>query len=107
MTYSYPIEHGPSGGSEFGKASSPRKLLIVARISMTAQEVLGGPPKNTRISNTVLASGKDSKIVETILKIESDTGQRARKQCSENRRVRGRDRPSAGAPTLARLLESR
>ena len=53
---------------------------IVARISMMAQEVLGGPPKNTRISNTVLASGKDSKIMETIVKIESDTGQRARKQ---------------------------
>ena len=38
------------------------------------------PSKNGRISSTVLASSKGSKIVETIAKIESDTGQRARKQ---------------------------
>ena len=139
-TYSYPIEHGPSGGSEFGKTSSPTtsynllpdiskvdyleghqgranlQLLdglplfvvdiyafgyldltetvrirgkvsceivskqIVARISMAVQDVLGGPRKNTRISSTVLASAKGSKIMETIAKIESDTGQRARRQ---------------------------
>ena len=139
--YSYPIEHGPSGESEFGKASCPRKLLgkqprsrylqsrllgrpprpnkppaiggpaavcrrlvrvldqaesvcirvknvsceivakqIVARISMVVQEALGGPRKHTKISNTVLASAKGSKIVETIAKIERDTEQRARKQ---------------------------
>ena len=53
---------------------------IVARISMAVQEALGGPRKNTKISNTVLASAEGSKILVTIAKIESDTGQRARKQ---------------------------
>ena len=53
---------------------------IVARISMAVQEALGGSRKHTKISNTVLASAKGSKILETIAKIESDTGQRARKQ---------------------------
>ena len=53
---------------------------IVAKISMAAQKVLGGPRKSTRISSTVLASSKGSKIMETIARIESDTGQRARRQ---------------------------
>ena len=60
---------------------------MVARILMAEQEALGGSRKNTKISNTVLASAKGSKIQETIAKIESetrqrasDTGQRARKQ---------------------------
>ena len=58
-----------------GKVScEPVSKQIVARISMAAQEVLGGPRKNTRISSTVLASSKGSKIMETIAKIESDPG---------------------------------
>ena len=64
-----------------GKVScEPVAKQIVARISMVVQEVLGGPRKNTRISSTVLATSRGSKIVETIVKIESDTGQRARRQ---------------------------
>ena len=64
-----------------GKVScEPVSKQIVARISMAAQEVLGGPRKNTRISSTVHAIAKGSKIMETIAKIESDTGQRAGRQ---------------------------
>ena len=58
----------------------PVSKQIVQRISMAVQEVLGGPRKNTRISNTVFAASRGSKIVETIAKIESDTRQRARRQ---------------------------
>ena len=58
----------------------PVSKQIVQRISAAVQEVLGGPRKNTRVSNTVLATSRGSKIVETIAKIESDTGQRARRQ---------------------------
>ena len=89
---------------------------------MAVQEVLGGPRRNTRISSTVLASAKGSKIMETIAKIESDTGQRARRQwknlfpekeacacfvvkidVSEVEIAHLQER----LPTLARLLESR
>ena len=64
-----------------GKVScEPVSKQIVARISMAPQEVLGDPRKNTRISSTVLATSKGSKIMETIATIESDTGQRARRQ---------------------------
>ena len=58
----------------------PVSKQIVQRISAAVQEVLGGPRKNTRVSNTVLATSRGSKIVETIAKIESDTGYRARRQ---------------------------
>ena len=51
----------------------PVSKQIVQRISMAAQEVLGGPRKITRISNTVLATSKGSKIMET-----THTGHRAR-----------------------------
>ena len=47
---------------------------------MAVQEALGGLRKRTKISNTVLASAKGSKILETIAKMECDTGQRASKQ---------------------------
>ena len=53
---------------------------IIARISMTTQDFLGSPRKNTRISSTVLATSKGFKIMGTIAKIESDTGQQARRQ---------------------------
>ena len=106
-----------------GKVScEPVSKQIVARISMAPQEVLGDPRKNTRISSTVLATSKGSKIMETIATIESDTGQRARRQwkklfpekeayacfvakvdVSEVDIAHLQERP----PTLARLLESR
>ena len=100
----------------------PTAKQIVARISMAAQEALGGPRKNTKISHTVLASARGSKILETIAKIERDTGQRARRQwkqlfpekevhahfvvkidVSEVEIARLQER----LPTLDRLLESR
>ena len=58
----------------------PVARQIVARISMAAQEALGGPRKNTKISHTVLASSRGSKILETIARIERETRQRTRRQ---------------------------
>ena len=93
----------------------PVSKQIVQRISMAVQEVLGGPRKNTRISNTVFATSRGSKIsgndcekrerhwaagkkaVETALPREGGL----RVFCSKGRRVGGRYRPSAGAPTNA------
>ena len=100
----------------------PVSKQIVARILMAAQEVLGGPRKNTRISSTVLATSKGSKIVETIAKIESATGQRARRQWKKlfpEKEVYANfvakidvseveiTHLQEHLPTLARLLESR
>ena len=100
----------------------PVSKQIVARISMAVQEVLGGSRKNTIISNTVLATSRVSKTMETIAKIELDTGNRARMRweqlfpekevfacfvakvdVSAVEIVHLQER----LPTLARLLESR
>ena len=100
----------------------PVSKQIVASIAMAAQEILGGPRKNTRISSTVLASSKGSKIVQTIAKIESDTGQRTRRKWKElfpEKEVSAYFVAKIDVseveiahlqehlPTLARLLESR
>ena len=177
VTYSYPSKHGPSGGSEFGKASSPRKLLGKQPRSRYIQSrLLGRPPRPNKPSATgwsaavcrrhlrvrVFGSNRDRlHLQQSILRdsVEADSGQNfddgtisprwpskkhknlehsackwqrlqncgndcenrerhraagkkavekalpgeggVRMFCSENRRVGGRDRPSAGAPTNA------
>ena len=47
--HGYPGEHGTSGGSEFGKTSSPRKLLGKQPSSRYIQSgLLRGPPRSNK-----------------------------------------------------------
>ena len=89
----------------------PTAKQIVARISMAAQEALGGPRKNTNISHTVLSSTKRlknprdnhknrernraaiKKAVETAVPGKGGV----RSFCCEDRCVGGRDRKAARA----------
>ena len=50
-------------------SSEPAAKQIVARISMTVQEVLGEPKRNATITKTVVANVKDTKVASTLCRL--------------------------------------